>query len=1219
MAREEYLKSNTLFYIVLTFLFTSIMLAQNTRNKESIRSDIPPVYANTYSAPGYCASYGGSTSYERITNVDVVETAGNRLDITVNVFIANPTNCVSGEPCSAYDSSPEYVNVWIDWDGDKLWEPFELVLNQALTGYKSISYAGTMVAKGSVSIPPNAQKPTWLRANLGWGTDPQDPCMQYWSYGNVVDQQVLWNMKVQEISADNNIVIPETTPKPFTAFYDQNGNLLNTVGDKTVAGGMEKKTVNLPVKLVSFPSNIGDNARTECKWSVVNTSLKGSKSFIGKSGNVPITLPQKIGFYPLQLRFIFRNDQNNKIGEQVVDLELWVSYDTPKISLSKKIWLQKSISWAQGAVNDNDIAYKIMDAIHNKSGWRYINGGNSWFKLIEGSANWGNCRNMAQVWTNVLNVLGVGGIKPAGHQGRNGKGFMSYPGYVSFGNLNSSNGNAYAGYFGSYDRWVFGSHWFGEKGGTYYDPVFNITGNDLYYHSQYDIESVNGNTKIAGAATLYDKGSSFEFDHGNWPKFSYSISSSLDKAAIAEAEGAIFNGEFIENVIDIDADGVYDQLGAVIGTDITVEGNYSVIGYLEKDGEFITGRSLYTDPVNWNEQIGSGIGTYQISPMFSGEEIYQNGVNGPFIMPMFILDTAGLVVAADTFISGNYSYTEFGEYPTRILNIAESASDTNGDSYIDEIIVSVEYQNTISDSFFVIASFINNQKVIVSESNTSYIPSGFNMLTYSLSMKNIEPHSFSGQSVISVQVLNMLGENIASSEIVTAEYTSDQFTPPIVRMTGENSDDIIDVGFDEVFDSLRVILGIQFDFEGIYSAAAWLRSENDEEISWSEVTEYYGAGNNNLIFKFPGSDINQSGIDGPYKIGYAFIRDSLNVLYSDTNIYTTNYYAANQFIEAKPDLITSTGNYSESIIDSNMNSLIDTLVVEIGVIPRDSGNVVALGRLVDSKGETILWASTTEFLQASYEQNLHLKFDGRFIYGSLMNGPYQLKDLQIYHVGDPSLSIEITSSYETSSYNYDEFEPSGVIVGKVQDNEMENIPNVFLYIENTDNDYSNLEGEYNIVVTDSGNYTLKIEGPDSLDLIWSIFINSEFNSNSDSVTLPVSIGQITTVDFVAPIDITGRKDITINDNVPAEYNLGQNYPNPFNSLTTIYYSIPIKSFVNIKIYDMLGKELLTLINENKNPGRYSVNFDAGSLSTGIYLYKITAGEYKKTKKMLFLK
>ncbi len=88
---------------------------------------------------------------------------------------------------------------------------------------------------------------------------------------------------------------------------------------------------------------------------------------------------------------------------------------------------------------------------------------------------------------------------------------------------------------------------------------------------------------------------------------------------------------------------------------------------------------------------------------------------------------------------------------------------------------------------------------------------------------------------------------------------------------------------------------------------------------------------------------------------------------------------------------------------------------------------------------------------------------------------------------------------------------------------------------------------------------------------------------------------------------------------PDSYNLAQNYPNPFNPTTTIKYSVPQRSNVEIKVYDILGKEILTLVNEEKFRGVYSVTFNASGLSSGIYFYRMQSGNFVKTKKMLILK
>ena len=83
--------------------------------------------------------------------------------------------------------------------------------------------------------------------------------------------------------------------------------------------------------------------------------------------------------------------------------------------------------------------------------------------------------------------------------------------------------------------------------------------------------------------------------------------------------------------------------------------------------------------------------------------------------------------------------------------------------------------------------------------------------------------------------------------------------------------------------------------------------------------------------------------------------------------------------------------------------------------------------------------------------------------------------------------------------------------------------------------------------------------------------------------------------------------------------LGQNYPNPFNPTTTIQYQIPIASNVSLKVYDMLGRDVAVLVNENKIAGYYTSTFDARNMPSGIYFYKMNAGNYSTVKKLILMK
>ena len=100
---------------------------------------------------------------------------------------------------------------------------------------------------------------------------------------------------------------------------------------------------------------------------------------------------------------------------------------------------------------------------------------------------------------------------------------------------------------------------------------------------------------------------------------------------------------------------------------------------------------------------------------------------------------------------------------------------------------------------------------------------------------------------------------------------------------------------------------------------------------------------------------------------------------------------------------------------------------------------------------------------------------------------------------------------------------------------------------------------------------------------------------------------------------TGTTGVQSNNEIPLNFNLHQNYPNPFNPLTKIKFDIPKQSFVKLVIYDLLGREVSVLVNNELKSGRYDVSFDAVNYSSGIYFYKLTAGDFTDTKKMVLMK
>ncbi len=142
---------------------------------------------------------------------------------------------------------------------------------------------------------------------------------------------------------------------------------------------------------------------------------------------------------------------------------------------------------------------------------------------------------------------------------------------------------------------------------------------------------------------------------------------------------------------------------------------------------------------------------------------------------------------------------------------------------------------------------------------------------------------------------------------------------------------------------------------------------------------------------------------------------------------------------------------------------------------------------------------------------------------------------------------------------------------------------------------------------------------DSNLIIAQVIRDGQFYANYDPVnrilTLPAGVGGQFEVTYNTLItNIVADATVTVDD-----FELSQNYPNPFNPVTTISYKIPEQSFATLKVFDLLGREISTLVNDEKSAGNYEVKFNASSLPSGIYFYRLQSGNFDKTKKMILMK
>ncbi len=172
------------------------------------------------------------------------------------------------------------------------------------------------------------------------------------------------------------------------------------------------------------------------------------------------------------------------------------------------------------------------------------------------------------------------------------------------------------------------------------------------------------------------------------------------------------------------------------------------------------------------------------------------------------------------------------------------------------------------------------------------------------------------------------------------------------------------------------------------------------------------------------------------------------------------------------------------------------------------------------------------------------------------------------------------------------------LVKSVNDQVVGTFDNITYNINNLD-DYDNINYQVDLANIDQGDYYLR--------LVSEVEGSAEYNLSD----LQNNISNLERKNY-KEVYFTG-------DELPSAYYLSQNYPNPYNPATTINYQLPQNGFVILKVYDILGKEVTTLVNEQKTQGRYSIHFNASQLASGVYIYQLRVNDYVSSKKMLLLK
>lgn len=429
-----------------------------------------------------------------------------------------------------------------------------------------------------------------------------------------------------------------------------------------------------------------------------------------------------------------------------------------------------------------------------------------------------------------------------------------------------------------------------------------------------------------------------------------------------------------------------------------------------------------------------------------------------------------------------------------------------------------------------------------------------------------------------------------------SQHTNGLFQKQVFRMKINNQDDIF-IGSED---------------EGIFRSTDG--GDNFEQIGLpiSKVENFVIAPNGSFYFATPsGVQVYNPQSEKWKNLGLHAV-EAVDINMATEELYTATF----------ADGVYRSTDYGNTWIETSINTASLTSVYNIKVL-KDSSLLVAtqyeLRRSIDNGESWINLPIATDFFRHSiYIQNNGCIYvngrqdDEHSIFVSIDNGSSFSKIIALPNELDwPYLnSIVVNSSSDIfiSSYSSN----SGIYRKLNSENELEKIydvPSASLYIDENNFIYAGSK-EKVYISQDNGNS-------------WQVFISNELEynyvnfmlkDNSGYMYLGTAGGTHGLLRTSVPVSVDNE-----NKNIVTKFSLEQNYPNPFNPNTMINFAIPQKGFVQLKVYDILGKEVAVLVNEEKNIGNYEINFDASYLSSGVYFYKMQVGYFAETRKMVLLR
>ncbi len=1098
---------------------------------------------------GYCPSNGGWLDYENIQSI-TYHVDGDSISFDVVVWISNPTGCTVGSECVVYDFSPEHINGWIDWNGDSLWNDYtEQVLDLNLTDYLTIDYHGQMPGGGRAQIPAQHVEEPMMRVNLGWTGlwgGIQDPCADRWAWGDVKDLKINLSRKydVTKLTVSGGNKIKDHDDVIWEQAFNQDCGI-DTARISENAYPFSAPRVTKP-KLhaeISACPPVEDPPSVFCRWTVTPTSHEDtsytgySEQVTGWELDVPVDAPDRVGVYDVELKFDINGSEGIR-DERTITRKLFVTYDTPiadqPISGEPRVeWYEKACDWGRAASTESVAVSFVRDGEYSygrsapwRYGYKFIPDTSvcPWESLVEGSTtcNYGECTGFSEVLMNLCGVLGITDFEDVRPAGTNRSGFVTVSGSPSLDREFSGNAKPAAG--GGWDRYVFKYHSLLKKDDVFHDATFGKG-----YASS--TEFISWNLKDMGSTIITtDEGATVRYlrtyAYDSWPAFSYApprsqVALSDPPAGLAStsAEGRLeFTGEVAFATADEDSNGLAEALVVDAGVRVLEVGQYMINGVLSCQGQFVTNGPRMDSPRFSFDFIDGAPGTYVAHLEFSGEDIFEHGANGPYVVDLWAGDSSGVYDTLEC-SSPAYPYEVFGEIVATLISAADSGVDLDADGKYDVLRTTLHASVRAPGTFVVSGGLSKGSVSIVGAGVNVPLQTGDQVVNLDFPGIRIRKKNIDGPYDFSACIRDTVEFNASCLEDTTGIYSASDFDISALTPTGNHDDQGLDLDGDGAYDVLRASFEVNSEVSGPVTLLGTLAEQGSQGerhgayIATASGSAELALGVQTLSLDFRGVDISTHGTDGPYVLADVGVLDED---YHNVDhlmlCYLTDAYLASQFEEGPP-VLTYLDYFTDAATDTNLNGYADSLTVSLRIQSSQDAVVLGWAGLFDSSGKFIVNGTGLANVTEGVPAMLDITFDGQYIYGNLKDGPFEIRDAYIHPSTSVWGGVKIPFVGQTAAYEYTVFERAGVIMGVVE--AAPGVPAVEAEVESWESvDYTDSSGDYRLIYLGSG--TTLVRARCDQTQCWNIVLNRELVGTGDSASVWYIRSQIDTLNFLVP-------------------------------------------------------------------------------------------------------